>query len=295
MKRRVTSGVRIFSIFNYIFLSFIAFICLLPLVNVLAVSFSSSAPAAAGFVKLLPVQPTLASYEYALHKQEFIRSLLVSVERVGLGVLINLVLTVCIAYPLSRDRKAFRMRGAYAWFFIVTMMFNGGLIPTYMIIRKLGMLDSIWALVLPNAVPVFNVILLMNFFRGLPKEIEEAAFIDGAGHWTQILKIYLPLSMPAIATVTLFMIVGHWNGWFDGLIYMNSPKNYPLQSYLRTIIVEQEMTMLTSSELLQSMNEISDRTLKAAQVFLAVLPILAVYPILQRYFMKGLVIGSVKG
>lgn len=156
-------------------------------------------------------------------------------------------------------------------------------------------MDSIWALILPNAVPVFNVILLMNFFRGLPKEIEEAAFIDGAGHWTQILKIYLPLSTPAIATVTLFMTVGHWNGWFDGLIYMNSPKNYPLQSYLRTIIVEQEMTMLTSSEMLQSMNEISDRTLKAAQVFLAALPILAVYPLLQRYFMKGLVIGSIKG
>jgi putative aldouronate transport system permease protein len=293
--RRIVTGARVFSAVNYVFLSLVAFACLLPLLNVLAVSFSSSAPAAAGFVKLWPVQPTLASYEYALRKQEFLTSLLVSLKRVGIGVVVNLVLTVSIAYPLSRDRKSFRWRSVYAWFFIVTMWFQGGLIPTYMVIRRMGLMDSIWALILPNAVPVFNVILLMNFFRGLPKEIEEAAFIDGAGHWTQILKIYLPLSTPAIATVTLFMTVGHWNGWFDGLIYMNSPKNYPLQSYLRTIIVEQEMTMLTSSEMLQSMNEISDRTLKAAQVFLAALPILAVYPLLQRYFMKGLVIGSIKG
>jgi putative aldouronate transport system permease protein len=134
----------------------------------------------------------------------------------------------------------------------------------------------------------------MNFFRGLPREIEEAAYIDGASYWTSLLKIFIPLSKPAIATITLFTLVGHWNAWFDGLIYMNSPKNYPLQSYLRTIVITLDTNTLSSSEQLL-LTDISDRTFKAAQVFLAALPVLMVYPFLQKYFMKGLVMGSVKG
>lgn len=292
---RQTKGEKIFAFFNYILLGFTAFVCLVPLINVLAVSFSSSSAASGGYVSLWPVKFTLASYEYALAKREFLRSFVVSIQRVGLGYFVNMIMTISIAYPLSKEKSAFRARTVYAWFFIVTMMFSGGLIPTYMTVKSLGLLDKLWALVLPGAVPVFNVILLMNFFRGLPKEIEEAAFIDGANHWVSLFKIYLPLSLPSLATISLFVVVGHWNGWFDAMIYMNSPKNYPLQTYLRSIIVTVELSQQSSSEMLANMDEISDRTFKAAQVFLAALPILCVYPFLQKYFMKGLVMGSVKG
>lgn len=294
MKMNISTSRKAFQVLNYALLSITAFICLLPIINVLAVSFSSKAAAAAGFVKLWPVEFTLASYEYALSKPEFLQSFLVSLQRVSLGYIVNMCMVISVAYPLSKETRTFRWRNVYAWFFIVTMLFNGGLMPTYMTVKSLGLLDKIWALILPGAVPIFNVILLMNFFRGLPTEIEEAAYMDGAGHWTTLFKIYLPLSLPALATITLFTLVGHWNGWFDGLIYMNSPKNYPLQSYLRTIVITLDTSTLSSSEML-AMSDISDRTFKAAQVFLAAFPILMVYPFLQKYFMKGLVMGSVKG
>ncbi|ANX00495.1 ABC transporter permease [Thermoclostridium stercorarium subsp. leptospartum DSM 9219] len=291
-----TTGEKIFAIFNYIILSFTAFACLVPMINVLAVSFSSSTAAATGSVKLWPVDFTLASYKYALSKREFLQSFLVSLKRVTLGYIVNMVMTISVAYPLSKDRSDFRARNAYAWFFIITMMFSGGLIPTFVTVRKLGLLDTVWALVLPGAVPVFNVILLMNFFRELPKEIEEAAYIDGASHWTTLFRIYLPLSLPSLATISLFVLVGHWNGWFDGMIYMNRPQNWPLQTYLRTILINPDISQYqTSSEELANLKEVSERTFKSAQVFLGAAPILAVYPFLQKYFMKGLVMGSVKG
>lgn len=220
-----TTGEKVFTVFNYIFLSFVAFLCLVPLLNVLAVSFSSSAAAAAGYVKLWPVNFTLASYEWALSKREFLQSFIVSIKRVALGYIVNMLMVISLAYPLSKEKSSFRARNVYAWFFIITMMFSGGLIPTYMIVKYTSLLDKIWALVIPGAVPIFNVILLMNFFRMLPKEIEEAAFIDGASHWTTLIRIYLPLSLPSLATISLFVLVGHWNGWFDGMIYMNRPKN----------------------------------------------------------------------
>jgi len=196
---------------------------------------------------------------------------------------------------LAKEVRQFRYRTAYAWAFVFSMLFSGGLIPMYMLIRSLGMIDTIWALVLPGAIPVFNVVLLLNFYRSLPKELEEAAFMDGAGHWRTLWTLYVPLSLPALATIGLFATVGHWNSWFDGIIYMNSPDNYPLQSYLRTVVVQRDLSSMTYTEALQESRQISDRTLKAAQIFLGALPILLLYPFLQRYFMQGIVLGSVKG
>ncbi|RAU97102.1 carbohydrate ABC transporter permease [Paenibacillus sp. YN15] len=291
---KLTAGRRVFLVFNCVALAVMAIACILPLINVLAVSMSASSSAAAGEVKLWPVNFTMASYKHALGKAEFMTAAFVSVQRVALGYVISIVVTVLTAFPLAKEKRAFGSRTVYAWFFIVTMMFHGGLIPSYMTIKALGMLDTMWALVLPGALSVFNVILLMNFFRNLPKEIEEAAYIDGAGHWRVLWNIYCPLSKPAIATITLFMIVGHWNSWFDGLIYMNSPANYPLQSYLQTIVIGNDPSMIPTNELLD-ISKISDRTFKAAQVFLAAFPVLVLYPFLQKYFMKGLVMGSVKG
>ncbi|MFC4596808.1 carbohydrate ABC transporter permease [Cohnella hongkongensis] len=293
MVERLSFSRRLFLIVNYTALIATALVCILPLAHVLALSFSSNAAATSGYVKLWPVEFTLKSYEFVLSRPAFMKSLLVTLERVAIGLPLNLLLTILIAYPLSKESSRFKLRTAYVWYFVFTMLFSGGLIPTYMTVNKAGLLDSIWALVLPGAVPVFNVVLLLNFFRGLPKELEEAAFIDGAGHFRTLWKIYFPLSLPAIATIALFTTVGHWNSWFDGLIYMNSPDHYPLQSYLQTVIASRDMTLASSTDL-ELLAEVSDRTVKAAQIFMGALPILLVYPFLQRYFVKGIVLGSVK-
>ncbi|HEX6684236.1 MAG TPA: carbohydrate ABC transporter permease, partial [Candidatus Limnocylindrales bacterium] len=289
--RRFLDSRTVFVAFNYLFLTVLGLLCLFPLLHILALSFSSSAAASAGQVKLWPVGFTTSAYEYALSNEQFLRSLLTSFERVAVGVTVNMVLTVLVAYPLS---KQFRGRAVYVWFFVITMLFSGGLIPKYMVVQETGLLDTIWALVLPNAVPVFNMILLLNFFRGIPKEFEEAAFVDGAGHWRVLWTVYLPLSKPALATIALFTVVFHWNSWFDGIIYMNSPENYPLQSYLQTIVVESDLSVRSPEEQ-ALLREVSDRTFKAAQIFLAALPVLAVYPFLQRYFVKGTTLGGIKG
>ncbi len=284
---------RVFATFNYTVLFLLGFACLFPLLHVLAISFSSSSAAAAGFVKLWPVDFTTKSYEFILAKPEFLRSMLVTGQRVFLGTIINMFLTIVIAYPLSKESKDLKFRTMYAWFFIFTILFGGGLIPWYMTIKYVGILNSIWALVLPGAIPVFNVILLLNFFRGLPKELEESSFIDGAGYWTTLWKIFVPISLPAMATIGLFTIVGHWNSWFDGLILMNTPDQYPLASYLQRIIKGIDLTKITGQDALV-MSQVSDRTAKAAQIFVGTFPILLVYPFLQRYFVQGIVLGSVK-
>jgi putative aldouronate transport system permease protein len=282
-----------FHIWNHFFLIFLSLLCILPLVHVLAISFSSSSVVTAGFVKFWPVEFTLKSYEYVLNKKEFLASMIVSLKRVILGTSVGMLLTVISAYPLSKEVRSFRWRTVYVWYFVVTMLISSGLIPWYITIKNVGLIDSVWALVLPGAVNVFNVVLLLNFFRGLPKELEEAAFIDGAGHWRSLWHIYVPLSAPSLATITLFTIVGHWNSWFYGLILMNSPTHYPLQSYLRTVVIDMD-SVLRSTQDLSQLAEISDRTSKAAQIFLGTLPILLVYPFLQRYFIKGMTLGSVK-
>ncbi len=283
-----------FAIVNTTFLIAAAVLCVLPLVHIIALSFSSSAAASAGYVKFWPVEFTLSSYEYTASRDEFWRSLWVSVQRVAIGTPLTLLLITLVSYPLSKESHVFRLRLVYAWIFFLTLLFNGGLIPTYITVKELGLLDSIWALVLPNAVPVFSVVLLLNFFREVPKELEEAAFMDGASYWTTLWKIYVPISKPALATLALFSMVEHWNQWFDGLIFMGSPSNYPLQSYLQTIVIQQNLANLTREELL-SLAEISDRTLKSSQIFLGSLPIILAYPFLQKYFVKGIVLGSVKG
>jgi putative aldouronate transport system permease protein len=286
--------VDVFSVVNTIVLSSLALICLIPMIHILAVSLSSSAAAATGKVTLWPMDFSLNSYAYVARRAAFWRSMLVSVERIALGGALNLILVILISYPLSKDRGEFRSRSVYAWAFFITMLFGGGLIPWYMVIKQLGLLDSIWALVLPGAVPVFSVILMLNFFREVPKELAEAAFIDGAGHWTTLFRVYVPLSTPALATVLIFALVNHWNQWFDGLILMNNPDNYPLQSYIQTIVVQRSYSQLSREEI-QQLVSISDKTLRSAQIFLGSLPIVLVYPFLQKYFVKGIALGGVKG
>ncbi|MCJ8013644.1 carbohydrate ABC transporter permease [Paenibacillus sp. KQZ6P-2] len=284
---------KIFVVCNYVFLMALSLLCVLPLVHIFAVSLSSGAAASAGIVKLWPVEFTTAAYQNIFDKPQYFTAFWVSVKRVLLGTGINLLLTITAAYPLSKDSSYFRPRTVYVWIFVITMLFSGGLIPWFMTIKATGLMDSIWALVLPSAVPVFNVILLLNFFRSLPKELEESARIDGAGHFMILWKFYVPLSLPALATITLFSMVGHWNSWFDGLILMNNPDNYPLQTFLQTIVISKDPRFLSAQEA-ELLLQMSDRTSTAAQIYVAALPILLVYPFLQRFFVKGIVMGSVK-
>jgi putative aldouronate transport system permease protein len=283
-----------FAVLNTCFLLIAASLCLIPLIHIAAVSLSSSAIAATGKVTLWPLNFSLQSYQFVAERVSFWRSMLVSLQRIALGGSLSVLLTILAAYPLSKEKGEFGIRSFYVWIFFITMIFGGGLIPWYMVIRQLGLLDSIWALVLPSAVSVFNVILLLNFFRQVPKELAEAAYIDGAGHWSTLWRIYVPVSTPALATILLFCLVYHWNSWFDGLILMNRPEHYPLQSYIQTIVVTRSFESLTQEEA-RNLARISDKTLKSAQIFLGSLPIIAVYPFLQRYFVKGIVLGGVKG
>ncbi|MEF2245239.1 MULTISPECIES: carbohydrate ABC transporter permease [unclassified Paenibacillus] len=293
MAIKPTFGRKVFIACNFLFLAFISFLCLMPIIHILAISFSSGPAAAAGKVALWPVEFTTAAYDNVFGKPEYLKAFSVSIQRVIIGTILSMALTIITAYPLSKDTNALRMRTVYAWIFVFTILFNGGLIPTYLTIKNLGLIDSLGALVLPIAINVFNVILLLNFYRNLPKELEESSRIDGAGHFTTLWKIYVPLSLPALATTGLFTMVGHWNSWFDGMLYMNHPENYPLQTFLQTVIIKMDFRFI-KSENVELMLKLSDRTSRAAQIFVAAFPILIVYPFLQRFFIKGIVMGSVK-
>ena len=174
------------------------------------------------------------------------------------------------------------------------MLVNGGLIPTYMTISSLKLLGSIWALILPSTIVTFYVILMLNFFRGIPGEIEEAALIDGAGQWRILFGIYLPLSLPSLATIAVYCSLAQWNEWFNGIIYMNDPSQYPLMSYLQIAVLNINLEDLTAEEAAK-LSQIGTQTYKAAQLFVAAIPMVCVYPFLQKYFTKGLTLGSVKG
>jgi putative aldouronate transport system permease protein len=275
-------------------LGFVGLLSLLPIWHVVSLSLSRPGAAAGGLVTLWPVGFSLEAYRFIVEDPKFLRAFGVSVERVILGGTINLVLTILMAYPLSRQVREFRMRNIYMWFLVFLLLFSGGLIPLYMLVRQVNLLNTIWALVLPTAVPIFNVILLMNFFRALPRELEEAAIVDGSGPLRLLWSIILPLSLPALATITLFSVVGHWNAFFDGLIYMNTPDNYPLQTYIQQLVVRPDP--LNSPFLAEELRSRSfdQLSLNAAKLVVTMLPILIIYPFMQRYFIHGIVLGSVK-
>ena len=294
MKIRKSKSRKVFLFLDYTILTILGLTCLLPLIHILAMSLSSSGAVTRGEVGFWPVDFTLQSYKYVLNKKEFWTASLISVERVALGVAVNMILTVLAAYPLSREKWEFHGRSFYTWFFVITMLFSGGLIPTYLVVFNTGLINSIWSLILPGAVPIYNVILMMNFFRSTPKALEEAARMDGAGQFKVLWNIYIPLAKPSLATVLLFSFVGHWNDWFSGLLYMQKTENYPLQSYLRTIIIQQSLMSQNNAVDLKELANISDRTKNAAQIFIAMIPILIIYPLLQKHFAKGIIIGSVK-
>ena len=281
-----------YTVILYFFCWLAAVICLLPMWHMLCLSFSDKDAIVSGRVGVWPVNFTLNNYKYVMKDTQFYRSFLVSVIRLCMGVSIQTFLTVLAAYPLSQSRHKFAARQFYVWYFMGAILFSGGMIPLYLVVSKLGLLNTLWSLVLPLATPVFNVILLQNYITGLPDALIECASLDGANHFIIMWKIILPLCMPCLATITLFVAVAHWNMWFDGMLYINDLNKIPLQTYLRSLIITIDMNQVTDIDTLSK--QVASAGADSAKVFVAMVPILCVYPFLQKHFAKGIVMGSVK-
>lgn len=269
-----------------------AITCLLPVIHLVAVSFSNSAAATSNSVGIIPIGFNFNSYKEVFSDPKMLNAILVSVQRILIGIPINMILTLLAAYPLSFNKDEFPLRNVYSGILIFTMLFGGGLIPSYILINELGLMNNIFALILPG-IPIFNVIIMMNFFRQLPSELKEAAYLDGANHMQVLIKIYVPISGAVFATLVLFCFVGHWNSWFDGLIFMSDMKNYPLQTYLQSML--SKITASPNFEDAIRMASLSKRSLLFARIAVSILPFLILYPSLQKYYKTGLVMGSVKG
>ncbi len=293
MVRNITFKARFFYGLLIFILVLGTLLCLLPVYYILCVSLSNQVAVAAGKVGLWPIGFTLTSYKQIVADSAFLNSFWTSVKRVFLGLSITFITTVLMAYPLSKSEREFKNRNKIMWILVFGMMFKPALIPIYVAVKSYGLYNSLWALVLGGSIPVFNVILVMNFFRNLPREMQEAAYVDGAGPWSILLKIMIPVSKPVLATVSLFIIVGHWNEFFQGMIYMKSQDSYPLQTYIRQMVVQIKTNNITESDM-KLLSEMSNRTLNAAKIFVSMVPVLILYPFLQKYFVKGITLGSVK-
>lgn len=295
MVRSRTYKDRIADILIYAAVAMIALLSLLPIINTVAISLSNSSKAAAGIVTFYPLGFNLESYKNILQEKAFFNSFLISVQRVTYSTILVFFVAVITAYPLSKSTTEFKLRNVYMWLIVFTMMFAAPLIPFYLTVKGLQLRGSIWALVLPGVVNQYLIILVMNYFKSLPKELDECASIDGAGPWLKLFRIYIPLSKPILATIVLFNIVFHWNAFFDGLIFMNRVEQYPLQTYIQQLVVMIKPSEITDSEALKNLaNMVSTRTLNAAKIVITMLPILALYPFMQNYFISGIMLGSVK-
>lgn len=284
-------GEKVFSAFNVIFLGGFALLCLFPFIHVIAQSLSSHRAIVSGEVFLLPKEITLYAYQSVLADKRFINAFGISVARTVIGTVFSVFLTCLMAYPLSKHY--IKGRGIILFMVVFTMLFSGGMIPTYLIVKGTGLLNTFWAYIIPPAISAFNLIIVKNFFQSVPEELEESARIDGASNIGILFKIVIPLSMPVIATIGLFHAVAHWNSFFDAVIYITNRDLYPLQIYLRELIQFNQSDIETIDTLEQQL--LANDSLKAAVLICSTLPILAVYPFLQKYFVKGVMLGSVKG
>lgn len=283
-------GNKIFSAVNYIFLGLIALACVLPFVYIVAVSFTAPEIVAQGGFILFPKKLSLSAYSYIFSTNTLIRSLGVSIYLTVLGTLINLVFTSLLAYPLSRTHLKGRRVMLLA--VLITMLFNGGLIPTFYVVKSLHMIDTLWSLMIPTAISAFNLIVLKNFFQQIPDGLEDSARIDGCNDLGILVRIVIPLSLPAMATFGLFYAVTHWNNFFSAIMYINNNTKWPVQVLLREIVINANSRVgdTSTDEIL-----IQPLTIKMAVIVFATLPIMFVYPFLQKHFVKGVMLGSVKG
>jgi putative aldouronate transport system permease protein len=281
----------VFELFNYVILICFILACLIPVLNIVAKSFSGEAYVLAGDVFIWPIGFQLDAYSVVLGSQKFIGSFLNSVFITVVGTLINVTLTVFTGYALSRGRL--RGQKTIMMLYVFTMLFGAGLIPTYLVIKSLGLLDTLWALIIPTLVSPFNMIIVRLFFYNIPDSLEESGKMDGAGNLRILFSIMLPLAMPVVATIGLFCAVEYWNSYFDALMYINNSKLLPLQVFLREMLLSASDASNNIDMLSQI--HVSQESIRGATVVTATLPIVLVYPFLQRYFVKGIALGAVKG
>lgn len=284
-----------FVIFNTIFLLLISFLCLYPILYIVAVSFSGAEAVMANRVWLFPVKFNLHSYELVFNNPFIWKSYLNTIVYTIVGTAFKLVIITMAAYPLSKKRLMGRR--AVSFYFVFTTLFSGGIIPSYLIVKELGWINHIWALVVPGAMSVFYFIILRTHFEQIPVELEEAAIIDGVGNAGILFWIYIPLSTAMYAALTLFFAVGQWNSFFTALIYLNEKSKFPLQVVLREIVIASSMTDMGNtmgSKVLKDKLVVSD-TLKSATIIIVMLPIMMIYPFVQKYFVKGMMVGAIKG
>lgn len=291
-KYRSLSGT-VFDVSNYILLSIIGIVAVMPFIYVVAGSFASDTELTQRAVFLIPKTFTLSAYEFIFSTDTILKSIWVSLYVTVLGTMVNLFFTVTMAYALSK--RGLMGRNTVLNMIVFSMLFGGGLIPTYIVIRELHMIDTYWALIIPGAISAFNLIIVKNFFQELPQELEEAAKIDGCTELGLLWRIVLPLSMPVLATFTLFYAVGHWNNFFSALLYLNDPAKWPLQVMLRQIVLLSQMAAGDMSTVDPQFVKQQEQSIKMAVIVVGTIPILLVYPFLQKHFAKGVLIGSVKG
>ncbi len=294
-KMKEAGSDRLFTIVNYSVLTLIMIIVLYPLVYVVSASFSSSSAVLSGRVWLWPVEPTLDGYRAVFKNGMVIRGFMNTVFYTVAGTGINLLFTVLAAYPLSR--KDFRGRNIFMLLFVFTMMFNGGLIPTYLLVKNLGMIDTVWSMLIPAALSVWNVIIMRTYFQTtIPGELLEASQLDGCTDFRFLLRIVLPLSGPILAVIALFYAVGHWNQYFNAMIFLKRADLYPLQLILRDILVQNEINidMLGDAKTAAARQGLRE-LLKYSLIVVTSVPLLVVYPFVQKFFVKGVMIGSLKG
>lgn len=294
-KIRTRRGDRIFAIINYTILVLVAFVTLFPFLDVVFTSITPTEEIVLNAKKIIavPQHPTLSHYRYIFSgNRQMINSMIITVIRTSVGTLLSLIITALTAYPLSK-RYLPGVNGIMKAFFF-TMIFYGGMIPTFLVVKSYRMVDTIWALIIPEMLSVYNMIIMRTFFRSIPDELEEAARIDGCSDVKTLIKIVLPLSMPVLASIGLFYAVWHWNAFFDAVLYITDRNLWPLQTLLREILLSTSISELQQGNLLADSMPPSSAVI-AASIMISTIPIVCVYPFLQKHFVKGVMVGSVKG
>lgn len=290
---KTTSGEKVFYGINYVILAVAGLLCLLPLLHLASLSLSGKDAVLSGFVFLWPVDWSTESYALLFKGTPIIQAFMNNVTITVVGVALSMMFTVLAAYPLSR--KVFFGRKYLTLAIVFTMLFQGGLIPTYLVIKQMGLIDSYGALWLPALVSTFNMLIMRSFFENIPEELEEAARMDGCGEWKLLLRIILPLSMPMIATIALFYGVQYWNSFFNVMIYVNSPEKLNLTVLIQQMIKSQSLVTDINNLGPEAVVNVTPEGMKAAGVIIMIIPMLIVYPFLQKYFVKGVMIGAIKG
>ncbi len=292
MKIKKTLGEQIFSGFNVIFMILFCAAALYPFLYLIARSFSSPD---ANFLKItiLPQKFTFENYIRVFQNEDIGTGFKNAVIRTVVGTAVNLVFSILAAYPLSK--KYFPHRNIWTGLIIFTMYFSGGMIPGYLLVKQLGLLNTMWAMIIPSAINTYNMIIMRNFFMSLPSALEEAARIDGADDFKILVRIIIPMSKPILATIALWSMVGHWNAWFDCLIYITNPSKQVLQIVLRRVVLEGSVQMMNPNAAEFTDQIVNPENIKAATIITATVPIIMIYPFLQKYFVTGIMVGSLKG